>query len=197
MCGLIAWRRGWISATPLCAGAMAMALIVGFQFSAISQRIVSNDDGAVTTRFPLMEIGRDMIADHPLTGVGANNFAFAASKYALRTEFRTVWFHTIHNKYLLDWAELGLFGVAAFVWFLLSTLRMGWLASKCEQPLLAPLALGFTLAIAGQMVHMFVDIFAGRPQVQTLWLCAGLIAAMYIVAENSRFEMETEQHSNG
>jgi O-antigen ligase len=181
---LVAWRRRWISAGPALAVAMALLLITGLEYDTIAKRIVSNDQGAVSARFPLIKLSRDMIVDHPITGVGINNFAFAATQYALRTEFREAWFHTVHNKYLLEWAELGVFGLAAFVWFLLSTLRDGWKAAQRENQLLAPLALGLTVAIAGQMVHMMVDIFAGRPQVQTLWLCAGLIAAIYRVREN-------------
>ena len=32
---------------------------------------------------------------------------------------------------------------------------------------------------AGQMAHMYFDIFHSRPQVQTLWLVAALIIAMH------------------
>jgi putative inorganic carbon (HCO3(-)) transporter len=181
---LFAWRRGRISAWPPLTAAMVLLFVGVVEFDTIANRIVSNDQGAVTSRLPLMEIGRDMIADYPLAGVGTNNFAFAASKYTMRSEFREVWFHTIHNKYLLEWVELGVFGLAAFVWFLLSTLRTGWNAWQRQDPFLAPIALGLTVAIAGQMVHMMVDIFDGRPQVQTLWLCAGLIAAIYRAPEN-------------
>ncbi len=176
---LMAWRRGWIPGRPLAAGAVLIALIGGLEFNTIENRMLSNDQGAVTTRFPLLSMSRDMIADRPLIGVGANNYAFAASKYALASEFREDWFHTVHNKYLLEWAELGLFGLAAFVWFLISTLRMGWQAALRTNDPSAPIALAMTLAIFGQMFHMMVDIFAGRPQVQMLWLCAGLVAAIY------------------
>jgi putative inorganic carbon (HCO3(-)) transporter len=93
-------------------------------------------------------------------------------------EIRSEWFYTIHNKYLLEWVELGVLGLAAFLWFLLSTIRRGWSTWQRQDRLLAPLSLGLILAIVGQMVHMSVDVFNSRPQVQSLWLCAGLVIAL-------------------
>jgi putative inorganic carbon (HCO3(-)) transporter len=119
-----------------------------------------------------------MIGDHPIVGVGSNHATVAGMQYVALPEFRSDWFYTIHNKYLLEWVELGLLGLAAFLWFLLTTIRSGWSAWRRQDHLLAPLALGLVLAIVGQMVHMSVDIFNSRPQVQSLWLCAGLVIAL-------------------
>ena len=48
---------------------------------------------------------------------------------------------------------------------------------------MAPIALGLTLAIAGQMLHMNVDVFNSRVQVQFLWLCAALLVGISRVCE--------------
>jgi hypothetical protein len=45
-----------------------------------------------------------------------------------------------------------------------------------------------TAGIIGQMVHMNVDIFQSRPQVQLLWLLAALLVAMEHVEEPSEDE---------
>lgn len=66
----------------------------------------------------------------------------------------------------------------AFLAFLLVTLRRGWVTGLSAHPYLAPVAIGLTVAIVGQMVHMTVEIFQSRPQVQLLWLAAALLAAM-------------------
>ena len=44
--------------------------------------------------------------------------------------------------------------------------------------MVAPIALGLTMAIVGQMLHMFVDVFNSRVQIQMLWLCAGLLVGI-------------------
>ena len=58
------------------------------------------------------------------------------------------------------------------------TIRRGWQCWKLQDRFLSPLALGFTAAIIGHMIHMYVDLFNGRPQVQLLWLIAGLVDAL-------------------
>ena len=50
--------------------------------------------------------------------------------------------------------------------------------------LLSPIALVLVLAIVGQMVHMLVDVFSSRPQVQSLWICAALVAAIGRIKED-------------
>jgi len=118
----------------------------------------------------------EIIADQPALGVGANNYTQALEP---RTpEFGNEWLFTVHNQYLLVWAETGAVGLAAYLWFLLATLRRGWQRWKRTDPLLAPLALGFTAALMGQMLHMQVDIYSSRPQVQLLFVVAALIGVM-------------------
>jgi O-antigen ligase len=74
--------------------------------------------------------------------------------------------------------ETGIVGLSAFLLFLLTTIRTGWRAWLRRDRLLSPIALALILAMVGQMVHMFVDVFISRPQVQSLWLCAALVAAI-------------------
>jgi O-antigen ligase len=124
-----------------------------------------------------MKLGLRVIMDNPVLGVGVNNFPIVMKQY-IRQEFGRAWLYAVHNKYLLVWAEAGIGGLLAFIWFLLATIRRGWDCWNLKDRFLSPLALGFTAAIAGQMVHMFVDVFNSRPQVQLLWLVAGLITAM-------------------
>jgi O-antigen ligase len=84
---------------------------------------------------------------------------------------------------LLEWVETGFIGLAAFLLFLLTTIRLGWRAWQKYDRLLSPIALALILAIGGQMVHMLVDVFSSRPQVQSLWLCAALVAAIARIKE--------------
>jgi len=120
-----------------------------------------------------------------LLGVGANNYAVTFRQY-LTPEFTGEFvFWVVHNKYLLVWTETGLIGLLAFLWFLLAHLRRGWLVWMRRDHLLSPLALGFTAAIMGQMAHMFFDVFHSRPQVQMLWIAAGLLTAMRNIDNNA------------
>jgi len=178
---LLAWQRGWLSRSfVFTLAGLAMVLSLIFLNTFIS-RLFGDDAGAAYSRIPLMKLAFRMIADFPLLGVGANNFIVMIERYA-KGELAWAWLYLVHNKYLLIAAETGICALAAFIWFLLSTLRRGWLCTKTNDSLLAPIALAFVAAIVGNMVHMLVDILHSRPAVQQLWLAAGLIAAMYSIS---------------
>jgi putative inorganic carbon (HCO3(-)) transporter len=174
----VAWYWRWISLRIPLALAVVLLIVGGIFHSAIANRVFGEDEGSAHARIPLIQMALQIIADHPQLGVGVNNCALVAAKYARKGSFREEWFYTIHDKYLLVGVETGLVGLAAFLWFLLATLWAGWRGWRRQDPLLSPIALGLAAAVLGQMVHMTVDVFNSRPQVQTLWLCAALAAAI-------------------
>jgi putative inorganic carbon (hco3(-)) transporter len=170
------WRRKKLSpAVPLVLFFLLSAVALVFHEN-IAHRLTGEDGGSARSRVPLMMMAWDIIGDRPTLGVGANNYTQALGP---RTpQFGNEWLFTVHNQYLLVWAETGTIGLAAYLWFLLATLRRGWQRWKRTDPLLAPLALGFTAALMGQMLHMQVDMYSSRPQVQLLFVVAALIGAM-------------------
>jgi O-antigen ligase len=112
--------------------------------------------------------------------VGSNNFSTVMDAY-LTSEFRRGFLYTVHNKYLLVWAEIGIAGLLAYLAFLFGALRKGWACWKQNDRLLSTLALGFTSAMIGNMVHQSVDIFHDRAVTQVLWLVAGLLFALHAI----------------
>jgi len=180
-CGVLcycAWRRGWISpAVPAILAILFAVSAILFQ-DAILSRLTGDDEGSAYARIPLARLALQMISDRPWIGVGANNCAVAAESYTGALFLRSEWIYTVHNKYLLVWIETGVLGLAAFMWFLGATLRRGWQAWKSEDRILAPLGLAFAAALLGHMAHMMFDVFHSRPQVQSLWLVAGVITAI-------------------
>lgn len=179
--GIVSFRRGWLDLRIVVIGAVIGILIGLVFFSPIYERIFGYDAGAAAGRIPQNQVAFQIIKDHPFFGVGANNYPVIQQRYLALDPNNTVFRYAVHNKYLLVWAETGFLGLLFFILFLISTLRQGFKISRFEDQLLSPLALGFTAAIAGQMVHMFFDVFHGRSQVQLLWLVAGLLLVMSYV----------------
>jgi putative inorganic carbon (hco3(-)) transporter len=151
----------------------------------ISARMFGDDKGSAESRIPLDKLAFRIIEDHPLLGIGANNFTVVMDHY-LTSEFRSEWLYTVHNTYLLIWTESGIFGLLAYLAFLIGTLRMGWQCWNFGDPLLSPLALAFMAGIAGHMLHQGVDIFTDRPILQLLCVLAGLLAAMLQICKDDR-----------
>ncbi|HEY1303110.1 MAG TPA: O-antigen ligase family protein [Vicinamibacterales bacterium] len=166
-------------AAPLLFLAFLGVVLLVFQ-STIATRLTGDDYGSARGRLPLAATALEIIGDSPLLGIGVNNYVAALPRY--EATFTGEWLYTVHNKYLLVWAEAGLGGFVAFVWFLVSTVRRGREVWKRRDPMLSPLALGFTAAFVGQMGHMAVDIYSSRSEVSFLWIVAALIAVMHRIS---------------
>jgi putative inorganic carbon (hco3(-)) transporter len=148
----------------------------------ILKRFTVDDRGAAESRVGLMKVAFQMIQEQPLLGVGPNNYGSELENYrGFYGDSDTFWLFTVHNKYLLLWAEDGIGGLLAFLFFVAFIIRRGWQCWQFKDPVLSPIALGFVAALAGQLVHMMVESYNNRPQVQSLWLVAGVMAAMSLM----------------
>ena len=176
-----AWRRGWLSLRiPIVMFICAIPITIVLRDFLIT-RLFESDGGSAASRLPLLKMAMYMIRDHWLLGVGSNNYAATLLDY-LTPEFSMEWIVTVHNKYMIVWAETGIVGLIAFIWFLIETINHGWQVGKLNDRFLSPLALGFVMSMVAWMVHMNLEHFHNRPQVQLLLLVAGIITAMYNMA---------------
>jgi len=179
----MAVRRRWVSAKLVVVTLLtALAVLMLFR-DPIAARLVQDDAGAAYARVPLMKLAMRVIGDHVFTGVGVNNFGIVARSAYVTPEFGGEWIATVHNKYLLVWAEAGLGALLAFLWFLGATLARGRRVWRGGDRRLAPIALGIAAGVIGNMIHMTVDLYHSRPQVQLLWLVAALVASMIVMIQ--------------
>jgi putative inorganic carbon (HCO3(-)) transporter len=161
----------------LARGALLAMVPLTIQVVSIAPRLIGFDDLAARSRLPLVGLAITMIGDNAVFGVGANNFAAALEQY-LTIDYNVAWLSTVHNRYLLVWAETGVVGLAVFLWFLLSMLRRALGVVRIADRTTALVAAGLFAGTLASMVHMTVDIYHNRPLVQLLWLIAGLLIAI-------------------
>jgi O-antigen ligase len=154
---------------------------LALQFALVVSRLTDIDNTAAVSRLPLISLSLTMIADHPLWGVGANNFAATLDQY-LTVDFANAWISTVHNRYLLVWAETGLVGLMAFLWFLASTLRRGLSIVRSSIRSFSLVAAGVVGGVVAGMIHMVVDMYHQRPLIQLLWLFAGLLIGIQLAS---------------
>jgi putative inorganic carbon (hco3(-)) transporter len=173
-------RRKRISLKPLIAiAAILLVLYLPFR-SEIDARLFADDNGSAESRVPLMKLAFRMIADNPILGVGSNNFSAAMDDY-VSSEFRNGFLYTVHNKYLLVWAETGPGGLLAYLAFLIGIVRMGRACWKKGDAFLSTLALGLSVALVGNMAHQGVEILQDRAMTQLLWLIAALVVVIDLI----------------
>jgi putative inorganic carbon (HCO3(-)) transporter len=180
---VVAVRRGTI---PLRKAVGAACLITAFALplaGVIANRVENPAPRSGESRIAMAELASEMIKSRPLLGVGLNNVGVNIVDYAgpsLTGQF----VYTIHDKYLLVAAESGVAAMLAFIWFLVVTIVRAVRCVRSFDPLIVWAAAGLLAGILGQMVHMTVDIFASRAQVQSLWLVAALVAAVAALDES-------------
>jgi O-antigen ligase len=171
--------RGWVP-RQLPKIAVGVAIVGGLILGPILfARFLEDDGGSAESRLPLAQMAWEIIGDHPVLGVGSNNFAYVMPNY-ITPEFAAEWLYTVHNKYLLVWAETGTLGLITFLLIPFSIIYQGWLCWRAKDMDAFPglIAIGFAASTVGLIFHMQFDIFNSRPQVMTLWLTSALTTAI-------------------
>jgi len=162
-------RRKQVSAVVLLAtGAVVVALAL---FPSAWHRISSYDNGG-NGRTEIWTVAWRMTQDHPLVGVGLNNFDTRAGDYVRRPgalkRVRLVVDHptVVHNIYLQLLAEDGLVGLLLFLSVAGACLRAAWSAARRfaargdpagEALSTAALVAGTSILVAGFFISAGVD----------------------------------------
>jgi hypothetical protein len=151
--------------------------------STLVARLAEYDNSAALARFPLYDLAWRVVSGHPIFGVGANNFARAMDAY-LTVDFSTAWISTVHNKYLLVWAETGLVGLFAFLGILASGVWLSWRLWRGGSAEFGPLGLCIGVALIGSMMHMQVELFHARAQHLAIWVLIAVLQSAYSIDSN-------------
>lgn len=149
---------------------------------AVGEWTFAGIDTALSGRLTIWETAGRMLADRPLTGVGAGAFAAAYDRYATRADdpFRSGGsfvggvYHA-HQMYVSIAAESGLIGLAAVLAALFLGVKWYWTAPPACREQAWPFALGLLVAVFP---------INSQPVIYTLWwfpillllLCASLAA---------------------
>ncbi len=176
--GVGMFKRGWLPSWILPACMLLSAMSLYPLYVVYENRIQEGDGDSAIARKHLSLIALEMISERPIFGYGAGNCHLAGKKFADQSIYRAEWYYTIHSKYLLTWIETGAIGLATFLAVLGNGFRQGISAWRTRSPALSALGLAFAAALAGHTLHMAVDVFNSRTQVQMLWCVLGMTAAV-------------------
>lgn len=148
--------RAWgLLGATLLAGALA---IIPFLGTARFQSWFQAGTGTAFFRVAVWTSAVAMIRDHPLLGVGLDNFLYEYPKYILPEAWREPNLNHPHNLVLDFWVRLGLGGVVLLVWLLLAFFRQAWrvlTASRTEWA--RALALGLMASMVNFIAHGLID----------------------------------------
>lgn len=147
------------------------AIVALFLLSPAHHRLFYSFHGGVDSeRFEKWLAALNMIKAHPFFGIGAGTFMANFSKYMPAKPIAYA-----HNCYLQMWAETGIFSLASFAAFIISTLCAGVKKFVVSRDFLL---LGLLGGAAGFLIHSFFDVNLYSLRLAILfWTWIGLIVA--------------------
>ena len=157
---LAAWRTRRRSALLFVAaatvvGAVGLALL--FRTPRFAD-LLNFESGTTFFRLKLWQGAWQMALDHPLLGVGPDNFLYAyRTRYVLPGAWQELNLSHPHNILLDLWTRLGLIGVAAGGWTIWTAFRSGWRVFRTAPGEVWPLALGLLGGLAAMVAHGLID----------------------------------------
>lgn len=183
---------------------VAIAVVIGSFWISTSSLERVKDFETGTGRVDLWRTASEMAADHPLLGVGLNNFRGESVKYSLRptpVEGEVTVGETplvAHSVYLQHLAELGTIGFLLFAGFIVAALRASWNAARtfatAGEPALAGLA---RAVLVGQVGTLTASLFISNGNDRRLWVLLALGVVLSVVAARRASETHPDEPSIG
>jgi len=130
----------------------------------------------VESRVQLNDLALNVIADHPETGVGLNNFQAVQDRYH---NYGLLFAgNPVHNLYLLQTAETGYLGLAGLLLVGAGLLLTSWRLARSRDPLLGGLGTGVTAVVVFFAIEELLG-FSLRQEIPLAlwWLLAGMAVA--------------------
>lgn len=137
-------------------------------------------DTSSEMRIAMWESTVQMIMDHPLLGIGWGAYWMVYPLYDTYIVDGSVTLVHAHNIYLNYWAEIGLIGGTAFLWYFSKTMGLA-LFNKRVLPdtLMEGLLMGLGLALVSVALNGVTDdVLFNIPSSMLLWLLCGLVYAI-------------------
>jgi O-antigen ligase len=160
---LVGWvwlrRRGW-SPWPWIVGLGALATAAFLAAQRVPQLAgrldLSSETGVF--RINLWRSSLEMIREHPLFGVGLDNFLYAyRGRYILDAAWQEPNLNHPHNLFLDLATRIGLLGLAAGLWLFWEAGHTLWRVLQQVPGRWLPVAAGFSGALASTLAHGLVD----------------------------------------
>ena len=140
---------------------LAIALLVLLPFIR-TERFASlwnTQSGTTFFRFQLWRSTWNLIREHPLTGVGLDNFLYQyRTRYVLPAAWQELNLSHPHNLMLDFWVRLGVLGVAVLVWLEVAFFRRGLtIYKKAAFTPVQALAAGLMASMVAALAHGLID----------------------------------------
>jgi O-antigen ligase len=176
--GLFILRRQGASTRPLwwlaAAAGAALLLMLPFLATERFQRLFDLNSGTGFTRLQLWRSAWQMALDHPLLGVGPDNFLYSyRSRYLLPAAWQEPNLNHPHTWLLDWWTRLGVVGMLIGLgWWATGIVALGQrlAAGAAGDRAQAALWLGLLAAAMAALSHGLIDLSYAVPDLMLIWV---------------------------
>lgn len=140
--------------------ALLILVVVGVAFSdMLQERIFGDDYGSAASRIPMIKIAINIISEHPVGGVGINNYQVNMREFndAIESLRYTTIPRPVHNMYLLVAGETGFIGFFMMMLLLIALVRTLIQTAASKVPLLSVTSICILGGLCAFCVHGLVD----------------------------------------
>ncbi len=150
-------------------------------------RLEGDDRGSAESRLPQFEVAFNIIRDNPITGVGLNNYTEVMMRYDTTKEgLKEITHYAVHNIFLQMTAEMGIFGISAFLWLIAAIFVYGIRRSAVLDKYVSYAVVGLLGGIIAFLFHGIVDTATlGNKLFMFLWVFAGIIFSTKYMTKQS------------
>ena len=165
------------------AGIISFAFISDKYIGRISSIAKYQEDASVDIRLDLWKAGLRMIADRPLLGVGVGNFSTAYGSEYRMADSANLWWKP-HNNFIQVASEMGLLGLATFIFIMVLIIRENRRTKKYlqqadkEDIFLYNCMQAIEVGLVGYIVAGFFITSTYYPHLYNLALMARVISAI-------------------
>jgi O-antigen ligase len=164
--GLLSGRRARLAIVGLMVvGALAL---IPFMRTDRFWSLFETGTGTGFFRVSVWESGLAMLRDHPVFGVGLDNFLYEYAKYANPDAWREPNLSHPHNIVLDFWLRMGMLGLGVMIWMVVQFYTKGIRALQFEED--KALALGLMAGMTAALAHGMIDAAYFYVDIAFVWM---------------------------
>ncbi len=160
------------------AGLLLAGVLIFFYGETVYNRITGDDHGSAKSRLTTARVALEIINDHPVIGVGVNNYdSYIRQYWQIEDPFTKI--AVVHNNYLLILAEMGIIGFAAFLWLLAALLVRTVRAMHSRVKFFREVAVGLFASVVCFLLASLADGYKSSLTLMYLfWTVAAIAEAL-------------------
>ena len=154
----------------------------------VNRRVLSDDYDAAYSRIPQMQVASNIIRANPLLGIGINNYTEVMDQYdTTDVKLTSITRHQVHNIFLQVAAEMGIAGIAIFIWLIFMVYKEGLSYIRSSEDPMSNVVVGLIGGITAFLVHGLVDAASlGNQLFLIFWFFTGMVIVIKKITSQAR-----------